>query len=474
MYNIKCCCDMVMKALQKEGYRAEFCGEYPWEKCYNANHQPTRINAEEVEVVTDATIDVLQRLFKIIEIKNSFVKACVAECVIKQNIVHVNIYYRGTSVSKVDGTVLEAKNFEDVLRTRTFLHETITIDSKGAMHNFPGKKDAYRDVDTETFGTVKEVNTTFQLDPLSMLNLIVKIGKYKRFRLLRKQKQALADHYQLLAYEDFKDITICVNQFMGTRFPKKCIKAIKENMIDFQYKARKPFEFLSYLKDETIENLGELDKEDLIARWAYVLKDVPEDVRGKTIRMFKLDAIRINWLIKYYDMPLLDVSQYKQTIYDAKEDLNPLRDRRCNIFILYPMLCKLKMIYSAIDPDNERKYQKLLDVVCGRPMYLEQIYYEDEDICKLLNVSFQNIELEWFTKYKTDVIYNVLMTDVHPSDAEYLQIMHDLFDTKYANLEEVIPTFEGEYEAQYEEEYEDEEEEEGTTEEAEAMEHSEE
>ena len=124
------------------------------------------------------------------------------------------------------------------------------------------------------------------------------------------------------------------------------------------------------------------------------------------------------------------------------------------------MLCKLKMIYSAIDPDNEKKYQKMLDIVCGRPMYLEQIYYEDEDICKLLNVSFQNIELEWFTKYKTDVIYNVLMTDIHPTNLEYLQIMHNLFDNNYANLEEIIPTFEGEYEAQYDEEYEDEEEEE--------------
>ena len=460
MYNIKCCCDMVVKDLQKEGYKAEFCGEYPWEKCYNSNHQPTRINAEEVEVVTDATIDVLQKLFKIIEVKNTFVKTCVAECVIKQNIVHVNIYYKGDSVSKVDGTVLEAKNYEDVLRNRTFLHETITIDSKGAMHNFPGKKDAYKDVDTETFGTVREVNETFKLDPLSMLNLIVKIGKYRRFRLLKKQVQALKDNYSLLTYEDFKDITTCVNQFMSSRFPKKSIKAIKETMIDFQYKARKPFEFLSYLKDETIDNLEKLDKDDLISRWAYVLKDVPEDIRGKTIRMFKLDLTRISWLIKYYEMPLLDVSEYKQAIYDAKEDLSSLKDRRCNIFILYPMLCKLKMIYSAIDPDNERKYQKMLDIVCGRPMYLEQIYYEDEDICKLLNVSFQNIELEWFTKYKTDVIYNVLMTDVHPTNSEYLQIMHNIFDNNYANLEDIIPTFEGEYEAQYDEEYEDEEEEE--------------
>ena len=39
---------MVVKDLQKEGYKAEFCGEYPWEKCYNSNHQPTRINAEEL------------------------------------------------------------------------------------------------------------------------------------------------------------------------------------------------------------------------------------------------------------------------------------------------------------------------------------------------------------------------------------------------------------------------------------------
>ena len=48
--------------------------------------------------------------------------------------------------------------------------------------------------------------------------------------------------------------------------------------------------------------------------------------------------------------------------------------------------------------------------------------------------------------------------------------MYDLFDNKYANLEEIIPTFEGEYEAQYDEEYMDEEE----NEETEVMEHNEE
>ena len=76
-------------------------------------------------------------------------------------------------------------------------------------------------------------------------------------------------------------------------------------------------------------------------------------------------------------------------------------------------------------------------------MYIQQIYYEDEDICKLLDLSFENIEKDWFTQYKEDIIYKVLMSDVHPSDEEYLEIMYDIFNSKYKDLEGIIPKPEG-------------------------------
>ena len=107
------------------------------------------------------------------------------------------------------------------------------------------------------------------------------------------------------------------------------------------------------------------------------------------------------------------------------------------------MVCKLNMIYNSIDPDNAEKYNRMLDIICSRPMYIQQIYYEDEDICKLLDLSFENIEKDWFIQYKEDIIYKVLMSDVHPSDEEYLEIMYDIFNSKYKDLEDIIPRPEG-------------------------------
>ena len=49
MYNLKCCGDILIDTLMKNGFKAAFTGEYPWQKCYNATHQSTRLDAEEVE-----------------------------------------------------------------------------------------------------------------------------------------------------------------------------------------------------------------------------------------------------------------------------------------------------------------------------------------------------------------------------------------------------------------------------------------
>ena len=74
MYNLKCCGDILIDTLTKAGFKAAFSGEYPWHKCYNATHQSTRLDAEEVELVTNATLDDLNKIFKVVKVNNDYVK----------------------------------------------------------------------------------------------------------------------------------------------------------------------------------------------------------------------------------------------------------------------------------------------------------------------------------------------------------------------------------------------------------------
>ena len=92
MYNLKCCGDILIDTLMKNGFKAAFTGEYPWQKCYNATHQSTRLDAEEVELVTNATLDDLKKIFKVVEVKNDYVKCCIIETVMKQNTILYKIY----------------------------------------------------------------------------------------------------------------------------------------------------------------------------------------------------------------------------------------------------------------------------------------------------------------------------------------------------------------------------------------------
>lgn len=46
--------------------------------------------------------------------------------------------------------------------------------------------------------------------------------------------------------------------------------------------------------------------------------------------------------------------------------------------------------------------------------------------------------------------------DLKKAQVFSLDYRYNIFDNNYANLEEIIPTFEGEYEAQYEDEEEEE------------------
>ena len=209
-------------------------------------------------------------------------------------------------------------------------------------------------------------------------------------------------------------------------------------MINFKYENDELFSFLNYLKEETINNLYKLDRDDIIARWSYMLKDCPKEIIEYVIKLYSLDKSRITWLIDHYDLP--KSNDYKTDIYKAIPSLEIIKDRKaCIVFKLYDMLQKLKMIYSALDPDNSEKYNKLLWLVCSRPFDKKQLLYDDLNILRILDLKIdytdenELIKPEWLEDYKQRLVEVILYQDRHPDENKYLSLMRQLYKDEFAN-----------------------------------------
>ena len=169
------------------------------------------------------------------------------------------------------------------------------------------------------------------------------------------------------------------------------------------------------------EDIIKLNNDDFISRWAFILNSMPQDVIEDTIDIFNLDKGKLLWLIQNFNLPKSE--NLKEDIYELSKTISSInKSRRHNVFMLYHLLNTLSKIYKILDPENEKKYTFMVDLVCARPFYNDQVLYEDSDIEKIIGKSLGD-KLE---DYKTLLVKTVLMMDNHPSDDGYLEVMRDL------------------------------------------------
>ena len=435
MYNLKFGCDQLLKKLRKEGFKAVYIGEYPFHKVYNSKHQE-RIRDSEIQFVTDATLDKLKEMFDVIEVKDSFEKQCVIQTELKQNLLNFTCFYKDDYVSKVTGDVFKVKNFNDILRNRNFYQDTVTIDEHGITKNHPDK-DVFEYIISGNVDTQAPLLDTIKKDPMCIFQLLYKTCS-SPFVIQDYQKDIIRENYDYLKYESRKNIINAFKGLISCEKPEIFINFIKETMINFKYENDELFSFLNYLKEETINNLHKLDRDDIIARWSYMLKDCPKEIIEYVIKLYSLDKSRITWLIDHYDLP--KSNDYKTDIYKAIPSLEIIKDRKaCIVFKLYDMLQKLKMIYSALDPDNSEKYNKLLWLVCSRPFDKKQLLYDDLNILRILDLKIdytdenELIKPEWLEDYKQRLVEVILYQDRHPDENKYLSLMRQLYKDEFAN-----------------------------------------
>lgn len=416
MYNLKVEAERLMNILNKKGYESAFIGPYPYMKYHNAIHED-RLKTKDIQFITNASLDQLKNIFKVVKVGSDFVNYCIIETELKQNLIYFKVYYNNNYVSKVDGTITKVTTLNDILNNRNFAIDTITIDLNGKMHCLENDKKAigYESIENRILVANGDFETLIKRNPMIMLEACVYASDLP-YTISQEYLTIMNNNYNYLKYESIDDIVKYVENIMKTNNPLKGLNIIKSSLSNYSYNNIKIFDFVNYIDNK--EDIVKLEKNDLLSRWSFLLYKMPNDVIKQTIDIFKLDKNKILWLINNFELP--KSNNIKESIYNVSKTIKSINDNKKmhDIFVLYKMINILSNIYTILDPSNKEKYEFMSNLICSRPFFNDQVLYEDSDIIKIVKKDINNIE-----DYKTELVKYILMLDKHPDDEEYIEVM---------------------------------------------------
>lgn len=416
MYNLKVEAERLMNILNKKGYESAFIGPYPYMKYHNAIHED-RLKTKDIQFITNASLDQLKNIFKVVKVGSDFVNYCIIETELKQNLIYFKVYYNNNYVSKVDGTITKVTTLNDILNNRNFAIDTITIDLNGKMHCLENDKKAigYESIENRILVANGDFETLIKRNPMIMLEACVYASDLP-YTISQEYLTIMNNNYNYLKYESIDDIVKYVENIMKTNNPLKGLNIIKSSLSNYSYNNIKIFDFVNHIDNK--EDIVKLEKNDLLSRWSFLLYKMPNDVIKQTIDIFKLDKNKILWLINNFELP--KSNNIKESIYNVSKTIKSINDNKKmhDIFVLYKMINILSNIYTILDPSNKEKYEFMSNLICSRPFFNDQVLYEDSDIIKIVKKDINNIE-----DYKTELVKYILMLDKHPDDEEYIEVM---------------------------------------------------
>ena len=416
MYNLKVEAERLMNILNKKGYESAFIGPYPYMKYHNAIHED-RLKTKDIQFVTNASLDQLKNIFKVVKVGSDFVNYCIIETELKQNLIYFKVYYNNNYVSKVDGTITKVTTLNDILNNRNFAIDTITIDLNGKMHCLENDKKAigYESIENRILVANGDFETLIKRNPMIMLEACIYASDLP-YAIPQEYLTIMNNNYNYLKYESIDDIVKYVENIMKTNNPLKGLNIIKSSLSNYSYNNIKIFDFVNHINNK--EDIVKLEKNDLLSRWSFLLYKMPNDIVEQTIDIFKLDKNKILWLINNFELP--KSNNIKESIYNVSKTIKSINDNKKmhDIFVLYKMINILSNIYIILDPSNKEKYEFMSNLICSRPFFNDQVLYEDGDIIKIIKKDINNIE-----DYKTELVKYILMLDKHPDDEEYIEVM---------------------------------------------------
>lgn len=425
MYNLKLEALKIINELIDNNYDAYFVGNYPFVKCHNSFHQTNKLKVKQISMITNATLETIQKLFKISKVNvEDYSKSAMIEVLVKQNLVYFKIYYAAGYTNVINNNIKQIDTVEKIQNEFSFLLETMLMDKDSKLINYVGKKaDAFESVKEKLLQSNGNFREKVLDNPLIMLELCYYASNMD-YTITDAVLKIISNNNHYLKNESLSNIVRYINMILMSKNPIVGIKIIKDHMIDFKYDDVKIFKFLELIPNEYIEKLNKFSAPiDIISRWTYLLRSFSENDCIEIIDNFKLGfKNKIMWMLQNFD--LIKQENYKMAIYDSRESLKQITEAKWNIFLLFDMFDRLTKMHCALDNTLDEKCKNMIETIYSRPFFEYQLLYNDEELCKIANVEAG----PWIPLAKSNLLNKIIMCSKHPNEEAYLELTKEAIE----------------------------------------------
>lgn len=422
MYNLKIEAKKIIQELQDNGFEACFVGNYPFVKQHNLINPSNKLKIKTIDIITNAKLENIQSLFKVVKINEEYNRSVYVELPVKQNFLNFKIYHAGDYTNIINGKTKSVNTINDILNNFSFLLDTLTIDNDGKVINYINKKySAFESISLKSLQSNGNFREKLIENPMIIFELCYYASNIS-YNINESNLKIITNNKDYLKYVPLQLIVKYFNKILMCKNPIVGLKIIHDCMLDFQYNGVKIFEFLKYCDNEHLYKLSDFNSSiDIISRWAYLLRSVPEDIRANVLNNLQLSyKNKILWILENYDI-INDETNYKIAIYDSRESLKKIVESKWDVFLLHEMFNRLTKLHQMLNEEKQDLCQKIMDTICSRPFFKYQIAYSDDDICKIANLE----KGPWLEITKENLLKKIILENKHPNDDQYMILLKE-------------------------------------------------
>lgn len=433
MYELKFEAIKIMQTLKNNNYDAYFVNNYPFVKCNNSFNSNYKLNLKNIEIVTDAKLDFIQNNFDVVKVVNDFNKYAVLKIIIKDKTYYFKLYYLDNYYNKINNNIIKINSINDIINNFTFSFETLLMDENLKITNYVSKKtNAFLDIKNKIINPIGKFREKILENPIRILQLLYYASNIN-YTINNSNIKIIANNFKYLKYENKQNIISYFYKILLSKKPSIGLKLIKNNIIDFEYNEIKLFEFLKNIDDNYLDKMDNFKGGiDLISRLAYLLNTFNDINLCKSIlNNFDFNnSDKVIWMIENFD--IIKSNNIKLKIYESRDSLSII-DNSYDIFLLFEMYNRLTKLYTCLDKNLENKCQLIIDSICSRPYFKNQIKYNDEDLLKIGSLNKENINNKTLDIAKEYLIKSIINCDKHPDDEEYINLIREALEYSMIN-----------------------------------------
>lgn len=435
----------VIETLNRRGYEAYFIGGKPRNELHNKFFPNDRVEIKDVDIVTNATPDDIQKIFKKNKIQGVAFQV-------------VNIYFAGFNFEiatyrhdnydhsktkkskKIQKPIVEiAKDLDNDRMRRDYTINTVAQDVNDEFidyqYKYRNKKiSAIKDIENKIIRTIGNVRLRFEEDPLRILRGF-RFMSHLGYKFENQTLKILGENIELLEKVPHERLSMEMNKIILGAHASKALKLMRDVGI-FNLKITSnvdsgvPFLFeLGKFSDSDYELLDKLNAKNkycnneltAIEAWAVLLRPLGEDTAIKLLSNFQMlcnnDIEKTKWLIQNYD--LVNSDDMRNDLFNARTGIV----KKYEINALKDLILRLNLIHIRLFGKSAlEKTKKLMFSFCSRPYFHNQLNYNGQQLSEIANKK----PGPWLDDVKEKILYKLINCDLYPRDEDaYLELVNE-------------------------------------------------